>query len=217
MSGLAINGVNTGGQVYELKQGVDKAKALEASKKDGLDNVFFEADGKNFMVQGANLNLSGLKSDKNQVSVEVNGKSYLVRENTTDIDNAIKGKVPTNPAAQLNFDGKDFEAKITAVDNEINSAKEGAGRVIGAGVASGVGVGIVTTGAGILGGGLLSFISGAASIVLHTPNVSEPIVNPAVRTGLIVAGVIAGATIAGGAIYGAAKGEHPEVMDPFKK
>jgi hypothetical protein len=217
MSGLAINGVSTGGQVYELKSNIDKTAALQAAKKDGLDNVFFEAEGKNFMVSGQNLDLSGLKSDKNQVSVEVNGKSFLVRENSVDMQNALKGKVPTNPTASIQFSDHESNAKITAVDNEINSAKEGVKNVVGGAIGAGAGIGVVVTGAGIVAGGLGSFISGAASIFLRTTYKSEPIVNPAVRAGIIAGVVIAGATIGGAAIYGAAKGTHPEVMDNFIK
>jgi hypothetical protein len=210
MSGLSINGVPTGGVVYELKADIDKKAALQAAKKDGLDDVFFEADGKNFMVQGQELNLSGLKSDKNQVSVEVNGKSFLVSEYSTDLNTLMRGQVPTNPSAQIQFADFEAEAKITAVDNEVSSAKEGVKEAIGAAIGFGAGVGAAITAVG----SVCSFFESIGSVFTYYPK--DPTAIPSLKVGAIAAVGIAGVMLTNAAIQGS-KEHHPEVMDPFKK
>jgi hypothetical protein len=88
MSGLSINGVNTKGQVFELKEGTNIKEALKAGQKDGLDQVYVEAGGKNYVVQGDGLNLKGIaKGTLPKAQLELNGKT--VEATIKEVDNEL--------------------------------------------------------------------------------------------------------------------------------
>lgn len=63
MSNLKLNGIPTGGKIYELQipKGQNLLDVKRAGENDGLDQVYFEANGHNYVVEGDGLNLSGLK------------------------------------------------------------------------------------------------------------------------------------------------------------
>ena len=55
-----VNGNAIQGKVSELKDGVSIAQAKEAAKGDGLDQVFIQAKGKNYVVQGDGLDIKSI-------------------------------------------------------------------------------------------------------------------------------------------------------------
>lgn len=61
MNVLTVNGQSLNGTVRELKAGVALEQAFQAGKKDGLDQVYFQAEGKNYVLQGDGLDLKALK------------------------------------------------------------------------------------------------------------------------------------------------------------
>lgn len=66
MSHLAINGKPLQGQVYALKlaPGQSLEDAQKAGQHDGLDQVYFESQGKIYFAEGDGLELSALNSKK---------------------------------------------------------------------------------------------------------------------------------------------------------
>lgn len=92
ISGLSINGILTGGNIKELN--TSEIKSYKDNLKDGKDQVYVEANGKHYVIEGENLNLKGFK----------------------------KGKEIGN--IQLFFDDKPVPAKIEHVDNEYTSVEE---------------------------------------------------------------------------------------------
>lgn len=72
---LAVNGVNVKGTVRELKEGVSIGQAYEAGRKDGLDQVYVEANGKKYAIIGDGLDLKGFKkSDMPVARLYIDGK-----------------------------------------------------------------------------------------------------------------------------------------------
>jgi hypothetical protein len=170
MSSLAINGANVGGTVRELKDGVNLKEAIAAAKSDGLDQVFFEANNKNYVCTGEKLDLKGIKN----------------------------GVVPVS---DLRIDGKIFDVKIHEVDNEVNSASEGVGKLKW-----------IATGEGAVLGGLS--LKG-----LLTTNGGEQGLGEMLGgfVGLIGTAVVVGGTLGGAAIWGANRGTHPEQLEKYLK
>lgn len=61
MSGVTINGVQTWGHLYQLKEGISLAEAHKKGQKDGLDQVYFSANnGKHYFIEGDGLDLKGI-------------------------------------------------------------------------------------------------------------------------------------------------------------
>ncbi|MGE3725720.1 MAG: hypothetical protein AB7I41_09225 [Candidatus Sericytochromatia bacterium] len=92
---VSINGKPLGGSLHELKPGVSLEQAFQAGKKDGLDQVYFKADGKNYVLQGDGLDIKSLQK---------------------------KGDMPV---LQLHTDKGSVLAELKGVDNEKNTFSEG--------------------------------------------------------------------------------------------
>jgi hypothetical protein len=88
MSSLAVGGVNVGGTIRELKDGVSVKAAIEAAKNDGLDQVFFEANGKNYVSTGEKLNLKGIKTGVVPVS-DFRENSQIFDAKILGVDNEV--------------------------------------------------------------------------------------------------------------------------------
>lgn len=60
MAQFSINGVQTGGRLYALNtQTADETqKAVKAAQNDGLDQLFFEMEGQNYVLEGDGLALN---------------------------------------------------------------------------------------------------------------------------------------------------------------
>jgi hypothetical protein len=93
---VTVNGKSLGGTIHELKPGVALEQAYQAGKKDGLDQVYFQAEGKNYVLQGDGLDLKALQK---------------------------KGDMPF---VQLHTDKGSVLVDVKAVDNEKNTFMEGA-------------------------------------------------------------------------------------------
>ena len=61
MSGVTINGVQTYGSLHQLNKGIDLNQAYKKGEGDGLDQVYFTANGKNYFIEGDGLDLGGIK------------------------------------------------------------------------------------------------------------------------------------------------------------
>ncbi|MBT9547175.1 MAG: hypothetical protein IV090_17415 [Candidatus Sericytochromatia bacterium] len=92
---VTVNGKALGGTIHELKPGVALEQAFQAGKKDGLDQVYFQAEGKNYVLQGDGLDIKALQK---------------------------KGDMPF---VQLHTDKGSVLADVKAVDNEKNTFMEG--------------------------------------------------------------------------------------------
>lgn len=96
ISNFQINGYQVSNNIQELKQGVTIEQAYQAGQNDGADQIYFSANGKNYVVQGDGLDLSGLKGVK-------------------------KG---TMPYGQVKIGDSIVNVELK-VDNEVNTAWEG--------------------------------------------------------------------------------------------
>jgi hypothetical protein len=85
MQVLTVNGQSLGGSVHQLKPGVTIEQAKAAAKKDGMDQVFFEAGGKNYVLQGDKLDLSPLKKG-NSTFVQLHTKEGSVLADVKGVD-----------------------------------------------------------------------------------------------------------------------------------
>lgn len=172
MGGFSINGVKTGGSLYQLKDGVTPDQAAAAGKADGKDQAFFQHEGKTYVVEGENLDLGG-------------------------IDKTPRG---TLPKAQLELNGKQVEVTVQSFENEVSvhnmrevalsKPSNGAGYVRVAGGATLLGAGVIV-GLAKLSHGLnhLPFISPNAGAAF-TPN------KVAVAVGVVGFGLLAAGTLA---------------------
>lgn len=91
MNSLSINGVQTGGKVYALNlpQGQNINDVKKAGENDGLDQVYFEANGSMYVVEGDGLTLSGLDREiLPTLEFVLDGKTYdanyLAHDNETN-------------------------------------------------------------------------------------------------------------------------------------
>jgi len=184
---LVINGVVLKTEgVAELRDAVNTQDAANLVKHDGLDEVFFAAGGKRFVAYGKGMNIP---------------------RNVATFGGAVK---PANAVF-----GRDA-ATILAVDNEVNSYREGAVDSLKRfGLMTSLKVGTIAAAAGLsaIGAG---FLSTAVSNVLHTvKDISLAILKGAaglMGTSVPVAGVIIGVTsFLGDIIYSAFKAEHRKV------
>ena len=172
MGGFSIQGVKTGGSLYQLKDGTTPEQAAAAGKADGKDQVYFQAEGKTYAVEGENLDLSG-------------------------IDKSERGKLPK---AQVELNGKLFDVNVEEFENEvsIHNVKEvllskpsnGAGYVRAAGGLTIISAGAIVACEKLMHGlNHLPFISPNAGAAF-TPN------KVAVAVGVVGLGLLAAGTIA---------------------
>lgn len=104
MSGVTINGVQTWGALHQLKEGVSLATAHQKGQKDGLDQVYFSANGKNYFIEGDGLDLSGIRKSAAgslpKITFSENGKaieSELRIENVDDENSKVNDFLFKNP------------------------------------------------------------------------------------------------------------------------
>lgn len=136
MSHFSIQGHAIPGHLYELKS--DVKQAAERGHNDGLDQVYFRAGDKNYLLEGDGLELSSLQS------------------------NLKNGHVPQ---AELHLSTQAGEqalpAEILQVDNEVNTAREGLGHM-------GHLIGAALVGSALSGGALIWKSSQALSAQTRT-------------------------------------------------
>lgn len=98
MTGVSINGTQTWGNLHQLKPGITLEEAHKQGQKDGLDQVYFSANGKNYFIEGDGLDLSGMR----------------------------KSSVGELPKIEFTLNGKDVEAEVRKefVDDEKSRAIE---------------------------------------------------------------------------------------------
>lgn len=96
-TGLVVNGLSTGGQIYQLKNDVSIEQAHKKGQSDGLDQVYFSANGNNYVLQGDNLKLG-------------------------EVREMMKKDVPSHVTK---LEGKPVEITFHEVDDEISSVGDG--------------------------------------------------------------------------------------------
>ena len=106
MSGISINGVQTWGNLSQLKEGVSLAEAQKKGQKDGLDQVYFSANGKNYVLEGDGLDLSGINKSRPgtlpKIQAEIQGKTLeaeLRLENVDDEKSKVSDFAFSNPVS----------------------------------------------------------------------------------------------------------------------
>lgn len=111
---LMINGVNTNAQhLIKLDNGVTQEQAMDAAKDNGLDEimVYDQNSGEAFMAYGQGLDFHGLDGYQSgdKVHATLNGKPVAIVPFVANVN---------GQTAQVIY------------DNEINSAKDGAGTAV---------------------------------------------------------------------------------------
>lgn len=77
MAHFSVRGESLQGNIYALNTNNSEAiqKAAEQSREDGLDQVFFEAEGKTYLLEGDGLDLSAFKRNVlPRAELNINGK-----------------------------------------------------------------------------------------------------------------------------------------------
>lgn len=212
MSDFSINGVKSSGSIYELKPGVTIKEAFEKGKNDKIDQVYFEANGKNYVLQGEGLNLNGLSRGvvpANQVNLD--GKKIQVEIDGKKVEAILANSVPEN---EIEINGKTIKAKIISVDDEVNSK----GEAFKKGITSipgqfGISIGGLAVGVGVIGG--------SVNFLGEVPEAfRNDILTTAEAGKVILAGVaIAAVTIGATGLYGMYKESkttaNPEQLKPL--
>ncbi len=128
MAQLRINNINTGAKIYALQvpAGQQIADLVDVGKNDGLDQIYFQIEDRLYLAEGDGLDFSGIN----------------------------KGLFPTMELFEKDG-GREF-ARVIAVDNEVNTATEGAKNVL---AVVGASVGLGVTGGGIMGARAMSRVA----------------------------------------------------------
>ena len=164
MSNLAINGINVGGQINELKKGTSCAEAYIKTQKDNIDQVYFEQDGKSFVVSGENLNLKGLKKGTVPTAT-LDGKEVNVKFVDNEVNSAVEGiKKVAKTAIGIGGGGAIGGGALAALGASMATSTSGGfagaivGGLIGGGAVAGgaivAGVAVVAAGATVAGGAI---------------------------------------------------------------
>jgi alpha-beta hydrolase superfamily lysophospholipase len=85
ISGFSINGIVTGGKVKELN--TSEIKSFKDNLQDGKDQIYVEAGGKHYVIEGENLNLNGLKKGKDLPGIQLFVDDKPVAATIEHIDN----------------------------------------------------------------------------------------------------------------------------------
>lgn len=120
---LLFRGVDTqASSIRELSPDIPLSVVKKAIASDGYDQVIFELEGKRFIASGDGLNLRGIhKSD-------LPAQDVGLRTRITDaltLSRRLNVTAPTEIEAQ--FLGQTRTLTLLAIDNETNTAREGAG------------------------------------------------------------------------------------------
>lgn len=97
-SGLVVNNLSTGGQVYKLKENVSIETAHQKGLKDGLDQVYFTSGKEKYVLEGDNLKLGELNNL------------------------AKKGKVP---GLLVELNSQPVKIDVEKIDDQVSTVKEG--------------------------------------------------------------------------------------------
>ena len=117
MESIAINGreVNVQG-IKELRSGLSVQEAVAKTKKNGIDEIYFQVDGKNFLAYGDALKIGDLSQNKIS-SVTYNGRMGTVVAHENEVNSVSEGIV----TGALSGFKKTKEAIFGAVGNTITS------------------------------------------------------------------------------------------------
>lgn len=117
MESIAINGKNVQVQgIKELRSGMTVQDAVAKTKKNGIDEVYFQVDGKNFLAYGDSLKIGDLSN--NQIaSVTYNGRAGTI----VSYDNEINSSWEGAKTGALSGIKKTKDALLGAVSNTITS------------------------------------------------------------------------------------------------
>lgn len=117
MQTISINGRELAVQgIKELKAGMSVQEASIKTKKNGIDEIYFNVDGKNFLAYGDSLKIGELS--KNQISsVTYNGRSGSIVAYEDEINSLKDGMV----VGALSGVKKTKDAVFSAVNNIVTS------------------------------------------------------------------------------------------------
>lgn len=156
---LAINGTNVKGSVRELKEGVSIGQAYEAGRKDGLDQIYVEANGKNYAIIGDGLNLKGFKkSDMPVAQLYIDGKKIDAEVKAVDNEKNTAGEGWWNLGTKIGL-GVAAGGVVMMFTGSGKSGEDAMGAVMGG--FSLLGIGAVAAAGSAGGGAVYRSLSGA--------------------------------------------------------
>lgn len=117
MQTISINGKELAVQgIKELRAGMSVQEASTKTKKNGIDEIYFNVDGKNYLAYGDSLKIGDLS--KNQIStVTYNGRAGSVVAHEDEINSLKDGMV----VGALSGVKKTKDAVFSAVNNIVTS------------------------------------------------------------------------------------------------
>jgi hypothetical protein len=161
-SGLVVNNLSTGGQVYKLKDGVSVDQAYQKGLKDGLDQVYFTAGKDKYVLQGDDLKLGELtqvmKSGVPSVLVKLNNQptEVFIEKIDDNVSTVKDGFVKNGKIASVSGTTATVGASVFAFSGISALVAYASGNVTAKAVTKfGIYGGLVATVAGV--GGLLYY------------------------------------------------------------
>lgn len=117
MESIAINGKNVQVQgIKELRSGMTVQDAIAKTRKNGIDEVYFQVDGKNYLAYGDALKIGDLSN--NQISnVTYNGRMGTIVSYDNEVNSTWEG-IKTGALGGIK---KTKDALLGAVSNTITS------------------------------------------------------------------------------------------------
>lgn len=121
---LSFRGIDIGAEsIRELSQDIPLSVAKKTVRNDGYDQVIFQVDDKRYIATGDGLNFKGIKAGDLPA-----GKDLPWTTRITDTLTFSKHlEIPKPVTLKADFLGQEQEIKILDIDNETNTAAEGAG------------------------------------------------------------------------------------------
>lgn len=117
METISLNGRQLDVQgIKELKPGMSVQEASVKTKKNGIDEIYFNVDGKNFLAYGDSLNIGDLSQNK-IAQVTYNGRAGSVVAYENEINSVQEGM----KTGAMNGIKKTKDALFGAVSNTITS------------------------------------------------------------------------------------------------
>ncbi len=158
MESITINGKNLDVQgIKELKPGMSVQEASTKTKKNGIDEIYFNVDGKNFLAYGDSLKIGDL-SDNKIASVTYNGRAGSVVAYENEINSLQEGMT----TGALSGIKKTKDALFGAVSNTITSVGPTASYALAGGA-------IGLTGLALWRGTTLASVVGSVGVAGSSP------------------------------------------------
>ena len=161
-----VNGNAIQGKVSELKDGVSIAQAKEAAKGDGLDQVFIQAKGKNYVVQGDGLDIKSIKkSDKPFVQLYIGDDPVRASLEGLDNEKNTLKEGAWNLGTKIGMGGFVGSVGLAFIGTALEHGPDKGGSAMAGFMFAGISA-AVTVGSAVIGSGCRSMIGADVSSIV---------------------------------------------------